>query len=178
MELDAFSQITLTKILPKEVRKYGHDDLGDAPGLHRWRATWENGAEGYPDCIVLQAHPVIKLTPMGAWVAQHAYREATKQPWEEGAPGLEWVTFGNKGRFVVNGSGMSWAKLTREEAIASLAYRMETWARRMVHDYRRVIAAVDTMERIRPDFAAKINRARMSLAEIKAQQTHYAPPAL
>ena len=177
MELDAFTSFgALTEVLPTEVRYYGHSDLGDAPDLHRWRATWENGDEGYPDCIVLQAHPVIKLTPMGAWVAQHAYRGATKQPWEDGAPGYVWNTFGSKGRLVLNGSGMSWAKLTQEEAIASLAYRMECWARRMVHDYRRVVAAVDTMERIRPDFAIKISKSRMSLAAIKAEQTSYAPP--
>lgn len=175
MELDAFLGVTLTKVPPKEIRKYGYDDLGDAPDLHRWRATWENGGEGYPDCIVLQAHPVIKLTPMGAWVAEHAYREATKQPWEDGAPGYVWNTLGTEGRFVLNGSGMSWAKLTQEEAIASLAYRMECWARRMVNDYRRVVAAVDTMERIRPDFATKISRARLSLATIKSEQITYAP---
>lgn len=174
MELAAFSGVTLTKIQQQEIRKYAHDDLGDAPDLHRWRAYWENGEENLPDCIVLQAHPVIKLTPMGAWVAQHAYREAKKQPWEEGAPGYVWNTFGTKGRFVLNGSGMSWAKLTQEDAIASLAYRMECWARRMVDDYRRIVAAVDTMERIRPDFAVKISKARMSLATIKSEQITYA----
>jgi hypothetical protein len=172
-----FSEVdTLTKVYPTDIRYYGHDDLGDAPELHRWRASWENDCDGYPDCIALTAHPVVKLTPKGAWVAQHAYREATKQPWEQGAPGYVWNTFGTKGRFVLNGSGMSWAKLTQEEAIAAIAYRMECWARRMVHDYRRAVAAVDTLERIRSDFSIKISRSRMSLATIKSEQITYAPP--
>ena len=178
MELDVFSErFDLQEVLPTKIKYYWHDDLGDAPDLHRWRASWENNGMGYPDCIVLSAHPVVKLTPMGAWIAQHAYREATKQPWEDGAPGYAWNTYGTKGRFVLNGSGMSWAKLTQEEAIASIAYRMECWARRMVNDYRRVVAAVDTMERIRPDFAAKIGRSRQSIAAIKSEQISYAPPS-
>ena len=180
MELDVFSaRFDLQEVLPSTIRYYGHDDLGDAPDLHRWRASWECSSMGmgYPDCIVLSAHPVVKLTPMGAWIAQHAYRKATKQPWEDGAPGYVWNTYGTKGRFVLNGSGMSWAKLTQEEAIASLAYRMECWARRMVHDYRRVVAAVDTMERIRPDFAVKISQSRHSIAVIKSEQISYAPPS-
>lgn len=165
-----FSEVdTLTKVFPTAIRYYWHDDLGDNPDLHRWRASWENDSDGYPDCIVLQAHPVVKLTPKGAWVAQHAYRD-------KNASGYVWNTYGTKGRFVLNGSRMSWAKLTQEEAIASLSYRMECWARRIVNDYRRVVAAVDTLERIRPDFAIKISKSRMSLATIKAEQIAYAPP--
>lgn len=180
MEIDAFEMFapfSMSRVMPTEIRHYGHDDLGDAPDSHRWRASWDKNYDGYPECIILTAHPVLRTTPKGAWIAQHSYREATKQPWEDGAPGLEWVTFGTKGRFVLNGSGMSWAKMTREEAIASLAYRMERWAQKIVHDYRRVVAAVDTMERIRPDFAIKISKARMSLATVKAEHTSYEPPA-
>lgn len=168
MDLEFSDGVTLKKVLPTAISYYGHDDLGDKPDLHRWRASWENDSDGYPECILLQAHPVVKLTPKGAWVAQHAYRDSNSH-------GYVWNTFGTKGRFVLNGSGMSWAKLTQEEAVSAIAYRMECWARRMVHDFQRVVAAVDTLERIRPDFAMKISRSRMSMATIKSEQITSSP---
>lgn len=165
--------VRLEKAHKTHVVYWGDEDLGDQSNLHRWRASWSNDSDGYPDEIVLQAHPVIKLTPKGAWVAEYASRQATKKPWEDGAPAYEWDTFGSKGRFVMNGSGSSWAKMTREEAVASLAYRMVNWANRMVHDYRRLVSAVDTMERIRPDFQQKITNARDAIKAIKREQTTY-----
>ena len=152
-----------------EVREIAQDydarDLGDDATAHRWRAWWR---QGYSDLgvngIVLRAYPVIRATPVGAWIDTDATRQATKQPWEEGAPALEW-TKGNwhKTRWVSNTSGAAWAKTTREAAIYSLAVRLDRWATNIAREARRAKQAADVMAELRPDLARFSDRANWSL---------------
>ena len=136
------------------ISSFGYEDLGDDPTTHRWRAQWETNGEG----IWLVAYPVIKTTPCGAWINEHSYREATKQPWEEGAPDKQWVPYreGMKKRFVHNNSGQAWAKPTKEEALHSLAIRLCRWTSNIRREVNRARAAAETLRKLRPqeaDFA-------------------------
>ena len=136
------------------ISSFGYEDLGDDPTTHRWRAQWETNGEG----IWLVAYPVIKLTPCGAWINEHSFREATKQPWEEGAPDKQWVPYreGMKKRFVHNNSGQAWAKPTKEEALHSLAIRLCRWTANIRREVDRARAAAETLRKLRPqeeDFA-------------------------
>lgn len=128
-------------------------DLGDNPTTHRWRAQWSFDSRGDCDGIHLAAHPVLKLTPCGAWINVDGYREATKQPWEEGAPAKEWVPFQPswmKKRFINNGSGQGWAKPTREEALHSLAIRLCRWTGNIRREVERARSAAEALRKLRP----------------------------
>ena len=148
----------LVKSVPS-ISSFGYEDLGDDPTTHRWRAQWETDGDG----ISLVDFPVIKLTPCGAWINEHSFREATKQPWEEGAPDKQWVPYreGMKKRFVHNNSGQAWAKPTKEEALHSLAIRLCRWTDNIRREVDRARAAAETLRKLRPqekDFAkAAIN---------------------
>ena len=136
------------------ISSFGYDDLGDNPTTHRWRAQWATDGDG----IWLVAFPVIKLTPCGAWINEHSYREASKQPWEEGAPAMEWSPYleGMKKRFIHNNSGQGWAKPTKEEALHSLAIRLCRWTNNIRREVDRARAAAETLRKLRPqeaDFA-------------------------
>jgi hypothetical protein len=126
-ELDAFISVVGKREI---LQSYDQTDLGDDPSAHRWRAWWLQGYSDLPvDGIELRAYPVTRLTPVGAWIDTDAFREATKQPWEEGAPGLAWTKADwHKTRWVSDTSGAAWAKPTREAAIYSLAKRLDRWA--------------------------------------------------
>lgn len=156
-----------------EVREIaqGYDvrDLGDDASAHRWRAWWR---QGYSDLgvngIVLHAYPVIRATPVGAWIDTDAVREATKPPWEEGAPALEWTKADwHRTRWVSNTSGAAWAKPTREAAIYSLAVRLDRWATNIAREARRAKQAADAMAELRPDLASLAERAKLSLRAIE-----------
>lgn len=141
-------------------------DLDDAPDQHRWRAHWlpiDSSYTRYPHRIRLEAYPVHKLTPCGAWIAKNAYREATKQPWEDGAPGYEWRYDADDVRWVGNRSGMSFAKPTRAAALRSLCYRLMRWGSRTQNDMRHILSAIEGAEALCPDHAWCVNSARSSL---------------
>lgn len=119
-----------------------HPQLGDDPTKHRWRAQWDRDYDTMPVGIRLTAYPVIALTEMGAWIDPDGY-------FHRG----EWHFFGEplrhpRKRLVMNGSGASWAKLTKEEALSSLAYRLKRWAqktRREMNAVERAIAVADSL---------------------------------
>lgn len=118
-----------------------HKDFSDDPTKHRWRAYWyDHWDTSMPVGIRLRAYPVIAATARGAWIDPHAYHHG------------EWVLSGQK-RLVMNGSGMSFAKQTKEEALKSLAYRLHRWAQKSRRDMNRVIAAVEVTKRLLPDCA-------------------------
>lgn len=150
------------------ISKWGYEDLEDNPETHRWRASWASSSGGDPLIygIILTAHPVLKRTRCGVWINEHSYREATKQPWEEGAPAKDWAPFDEgwmKKRFVNDGSGQAWAKPTQEEAIRSIAIRLCRWAQRAHHDMQRVQAAITVLEKLRPDWPSYPEAARAHL---------------
>lgn len=69
---------------PKIVRAYNHDDLGDDPANHRWRASWYGtyGQYGGSDKVIgilLAAYPVLKVTACGAWIGKNSCRERLGQ---------------------------------------------------------------------------------------------------
>lgn len=132
------------------ITKWGFEDLQDQPHLHRWRAWW---AQGDVSGIEMHAYPVVRNTHCGAWIDTIGYREATKQPWEDGAPALDWVKSKHKcfHRLVMNDSAKSWAKPTQEEAIHSLAVRLTRWTGRLSGDFSRARSAVTTLQSLRPD---------------------------
>lgn len=144
---------------------YDARDLGDDASAHRWRAWWR---QGYSDLgvngIVLRAYPVIRATPVGAWIDTDATREATKQPWEDGAPALEWTKANwHKTRWVSNTSGAAWAKPSRGAAIYSLAVRLDRWAVNIAREARRAKQAADVLAELRPDLSSLAERAKLSL---------------
>lgn len=138
-----------------QICKWGYEDLGDDPDKHRWRASWDTGYDHIAIGIFLSAHPVIKRTRCGAWINANGYREATKQPWEEGAPATEWAPFDErwmKRKFVHDGSGSAWAKLTQEEAIKSLAVRLSRWANHIARDVEKARSAARVLQQLRPEW--------------------------
>jgi len=153
------------------ITKWGFEDLEDSPTQHRWRAWWVRSRyDSTMTGISLTAHPVVKETPRGVWISEHAYRQATKQPWEEGAPAMEWVPFDEKGmkkRFVHNGSGSAWAKPTQEGAIHSLAVRLSRWSNHVASDVSKVISAADVMEKLRPQYPSYVQHARAAINGVK-----------
>lgn len=117
--------------------------LGDTPNKHRWRAWWDKDYNGRVVGIALQAYPVTRVTPQGAWIDPYAYTQATRQPWEDGAPAEEWVTSDVGLRWVSDDGAQAWAKQTKEQALASLVVRLTRWAQHAMNDVKRVIASAD-----------------------------------
>lgn len=147
-----------------KVTKYEYEDLGDDPDNHRWRARWEYGFD-FPVApwIELCAYPVIKTNPASVWINEDGYRQSTGQPGEDGSPGLEWVPFDEtcmKKRLLHNGSGSAWAKPTQEEAIRSLAIRLNRWARHVARDLNKIRAAASVLEELRPNLKYLADEAR------------------
>ena len=147
------------------ITKWSYEDLGDEPEKHRWRAWWAlSDMDNTTGGIELRAYPVIKVNPASVWIDEWATRQVTKQPWDEGAPGMEWVSCGHvKRRLLHNGAGAAWAKPTQDEAIRSLAIRLCRWTSHISNDLRRAKSAIDALEVLRPDLLAYIDRARHNL---------------
>ena len=148
------------------ITKWGFEDLGDEPAKHRWRAWWASG-NGVTYGIELRAYPVIKVNPASVWINQDGYREATRQPWEEGAPAMEWVPFDPSWmckRICHNGARAAWAKPTQEEAIRSLAIRLCRWTGRLHRDVKRAESAIVVLTKLRPEWTAYPQTARQNLS--------------
>ena len=148
------------------ITKYGFEDLGDDPDKHRWRAWWASEG-GFVHGIELRAYPVIQKNPASVWINEDGYLEATKQPWEGGAPAREWVPFDEqwmRKRLLYNATNAAWAKPTQEEAIRSLAIRLCRWTARIHRDMKRAESAVAVLEKLRPDLPAFTETARRNLA--------------
>jgi hypothetical protein len=145
---------------------YGMADLGDNPDTHRWRAWWATTCDGIVTGIELTAYPVTRLTPAGAWIDTIAGRQASKQPWEEGAPGYEWAYYGagpQKDKWVANGSSSAWAKPTRDEAVRSLAARLARWTGHLAWDVKRARLCTEALAKLRPDLSRYADEARLNL---------------
>lgn len=165
MSLLMFDDVLETREI---VQDYDAVDLGDDATTHRWRAWWRTGySDSGPNGIILRACPVIRATPTGAWIDTDATREATKQPWEDGAPALEWTKADwHRTRWVSNTSGAAWAKTSREAAIYSLAVRLDRWATNIAREARRAKQAAKVMAELRPDLACLAERAKWSLRSV------------
>lgn len=139
---------------PKIALRY---DLPEDPNALRWRAWWADLYDFDADCsicIELVCYPVIRKTACGAWIDPFSYRQPSKQPWEEGAPGIEWVPHaGHALRWVSDNSGQSWAKPTREEAIESLAIRLSRHACNVRNAADKIAERAAALEAARPDLA-------------------------
>jgi hypothetical protein len=150
------------------ITKWGFEDLGDDPTKHRWRAWWAGGdGDGETHGIELRAYPVIKVNPASVWINEDGYRQATRQPWEDGAPAKEWVPFDPRNarrRLCHNGAGAAWAKPTQDEAILSLAIRLMRWTARLNTEMKRAETAIKVMEALRPDLPSWTECARQNLA--------------
>jgi hypothetical protein len=138
------------EITPKIYKGYNQDDLGDAPDQHRWRAQWSD-ADDRVDGIRLVAHPVVSVTPRGAWIDQHAWRERR-------ADGLGWHLSGSK-RWVSNDGGQAWAKPTQEAALLSIAVRLHRWSQKLYHEIQRLHAAAEVLKVLRPQDQSYAHRA-------------------
>jgi len=154
------------------ITKWGFEDLEDDPTQHRWRASWvRSDYDSKVTGISLTAHPVLKETPCGVWIHEYGFRQATKQPWEEGAPAMEWVPFYEKlmkKRFVHNGSGSAWAKPTQEEAIRSLAIRLSRWSNHVASNVEKLWSAANVMEALRPEYPSYVQHARANMNSVAA----------
>ena len=135
-----------------KISKWGFEDLEDAPDKHRWRAWWST-CNGVVTGIELRAYPVIKSNPASVWIDEWADRQATKQPWEEGAPGLEWVAYDDKPvkkRLIYTGSSSAWAKPTQKEAIHSLSVRLTRWAAHLSREVKQAQSAAEVLTKLSP----------------------------
>jgi len=148
MTYDILSHLIQKSEPPRIVDAYREFEGVDDPDHIRWRATWyRDSSTGLPVGIVLTPYPVARKTPCGAWVDPLAYRQATKQPWEKGAPASEWLLSDKEmWKFVHDRSGASWAKPTRAEALRSLGIRLTRWSAKVRRDVERVNAACDVAE--------------------------------
>lgn len=157
----------MTIEMEPSITKWSFEDLGDEPDKHRWRAWWApSGMDGRVGGIELHAYPVIKTNYASVWIDEWAYREATKQPWEDGGPGIEWITFEGKPmkkRLLHNNSGSAWAKPTQEEAIRSLAIRLTRWANHLARDVEKARSAADALEKLCPNHEWATQHARERL---------------
>ena len=174
-----FKLAGLTAEMEPAITKWSFEDMGDEPDKHRWRAWWvtESLRSGpIVAGIELRAYPVIKTNPESVWIDEWADRQATKQPWEDGAPGREWVAYEGKPvkkRLLHNGSGSAWAKPTQEEAIHSLAVRLTRWSSILAREVQKVRSAADALEKLRPnhDWAAGHVRDALRFPETKEIDT-------
>ena len=136
------------------ITKWSFEDLEDDPDLHRWRAWWVTDGNSFVSGIELRAYPVIKKNYASVWIDEWASRQATKQPWEDGAPGMEWIAYEDKSmkkRLLHNDSRSAWAKPTQEEAIHSLAVRLTRWANHLARDVEKARSAANALEKLRPN---------------------------
>lgn len=140
------------------------EDIGDDPNSHRWRAYWERDYDGTITGIELVPYPVVKLTPQGAQIDPHAWRE-----WQ--TAGRAWHLTGDK-RFVTNTGDQAWAKPTQERALHSVAVRLTRWARRLHNDQQNIRQAAHVLQQLRPDDAwlGKEAKDRLTID----RPTHYA----
>lgn len=135
-----------------------HDQLNDDPAKHRWRAQWEREYNTtMPIGIRLTAYPVISLTEMGAWIDPDGYFHRGK--WEFYAEPL----LHPRKRLVMNGSGQSWAKMTKDEALSSLAYRLKRLAQKTRREMSAVERAISVAENLLPQHAHHIKSAKTFL---------------
>ena len=126
------------------------EDLGDAPGQHRWRAQWydtyDHDYGGHSVIgILLVAYPVVKLTPCGAWIDKHPYRQRT-------ASGIKWE-YSEARRWVSNDGGAAFAKPTQEQALHSIAYRLMRWHSKTIRDVKRLREAAAVCKAVLPQHA-------------------------
>ena len=164
--LDHFQIDGFSVQMEPAITKYGFDDLGDNPTLHRWRAFWAfSDVIGVTGGIELRAYPVIKCNPASVWINADGYRQATKQPWEDGAPANEWVSFQPwmRRKLCHNGAGAAWAKPTQEDAINSLAVRLVRWSNHLRAETDRARSAIDVLEKLRPDLGGYSETANHNL---------------
>ena len=168
--MSVFKLDGMTFELQPAITKWGFEGLEDDPKQHRWRASWVR--EDYDSTVTgisLTASPVLRETPCGAWINENGYRQATKQPFEDGAPALEWVPFDErwmKKRFVHNGSGSAWAKPTQEEAIRSLAIRLSRWSNHVAREVQKLWSAASVMEALRPEYPSYVQHARANMRSL------------
>lgn len=148
------------------ITKYGFEDLGDDPASHRWRAWWALSDIGsQTGGIELRAYPVIKVNPASVWIDEWAGRQASKQPWEDGAPAVEWVSCGHvKRRLLHNDANAAWAKPTQDQAVQSLAVRLCRWTGHLARELERAESAIKAMETLRPDLKIHTQKARFNLS--------------
>ena len=78
---------------------------------------------------------------MGAWIDPHSVY------WPDG---WEFYAGSPHKRLVMNGSGSSWAKLSKDEAVMSLTYRLKRWAQKSRAELTRVEEAVRIAETVFP----------------------------
>lgn len=149
-ELDFLSEMVTVEPEVRIYKGYNMDDLGDAPDLHRWRAQWSDSDDAV-DGIQLVAYPVVSVTPKGAWIDQHAWRERQRD-------GLAWHLSGEK-RWVSNDGAQAWAKPTQEQALVSIAVRLHRWSQKLYHETRRLRAAAEVLKVLRPQDQSFAHRA-------------------
>ena len=154
--LDFLSDLTVEAV-PNITKVYNQQDLDDAPELYRWRAQWFTD-DGIVTGIELAAHPVVSVTPHGAWIDQHAYRQMQRD-------GLAWNLSGEK-RWVSNDGGQAWAKPTQEAALHSIAVRLQRWAQNVYRDAKRVHSAARVLKTLRPDDEIFARRALEAMSAI------------
>lgn len=144
---DFFRLDGMTAQMEPSITKWGFEDLGDEPDLHRWRAWWVTDGNSHVSGIELRAYPVIKKNYASVWINADAYRERTREgkQWEPFDP--KWM----KKRLLHNDSGSAWAKPTQEEAIRSLAVRLTRWANHLARDLEKARSAADALEKLRPN---------------------------
>lgn len=113
------------------------DEPPDSPDEYRWRAWWDSVNDSVIG-IRFERYPVLKKTPVGAWIDRHAWLHGT------------WTLSGDR-KWVSDMGGAAWAKPTKDEALRSIIIRYRKWASRLRSDVDYFRAAGNALKTIRPD---------------------------
>jgi hypothetical protein len=151
------------------------ETLGDNPETHRWRAMWDQqGPWGRPHetiGIALEAYPVAKRTPCGAWIDKTSMVDMVR--WEDAKAEYGWNIAEHKScwRWVSDTGGAAWAKPTREAALHSLVIRLCRWGTRLGNDVNRFRNATAAAEALLPGDVDLAKAARRNFEDQTARRT-------
>ena len=150
-----FDQVNLNSLRVEELPAlmlFPYEDLGDDPASHYWRAEWYYPFnDDSPVSIQLVAFGVYKENMKGAWIDPTSWLNIGQYN-DDGSVVRKW-NFGDKRnhKFVITGSGSSKFKPTKDEAIKSLAIRLNRRAGRAVREMRSIAACAFAYETLFPD---------------------------
>lgn len=130
---------------PRAITFYPSENFEDDKSSLRWRASWNKHFDGSILGVDVRCYPVVRETPCGAWIDQHAYREWRDGGWDWSQPYhdlLKWVS---------NDGGAAWAKPTKQEALYSLVYRHKRWSSRILNDICYFMEASEALAELFPE---------------------------
>ena len=183
-----YDQVNIRSIQVQELPAlmlFPYEELSDDPLTHYWRAEWYYPFnDDSPVSIQLIAYGVYKTTMKGAWIDPTSWLNIGRYN-DDGSVVRKW-NFGDKynHKFVITGSRRSKFKPTKDEAIKSLAIRLNRRAGRAVREMRRLTSCAFAYETLFPDRQTRNMRLTREVLEgyvderTRARATEAASPRL